>query len=114
VGSVLSWDGFGSTSSDESKSRDFANGGGNVKIAADKTYSVMVEADIPEARDISNLSVNGQEMECLAPPGTKLLVERIIDEADQPEGSLTNAPAATAWKRVYLCPPKWVKVVPQK
>lgn len=100
VGKEIVYEAFVSSAVAAHVARQFANGQSDLKLPADATISVFVEADILDARDIMALSVYGAtEQEWLVPPGTKLIVESIEDDTVQEDG---EPPAATAWKKVYL------------
>lgn len=99
VGKQIPVEAFMSQSVSEDVARGFADGGGNVQLAADATISVFVEVAVHDARDISEMSVYGaSEAEWLLPPGGKLVVDTIVDDSVKNRG----APPATAWKKVRM------------
>jgi hypothetical protein len=99
VGKQIPVEAFISQSVSKDVARGFADGGGNVKLAADATISVFVEVDVHDARDISEMSIYGaDEAEWLLPPGGKLVVDTIGDDSVRNRG----VPAATAWKKVRM------------
>lgn len=99
VGKQIPVEAFISQSVSKDVARGFADGGGNVQLGPDATVSVFVEVDVHDARDISEMSIYGAtEAEWLLPPGGKLVVDRIEDDAVRNPGT----PVATVWKKVRM------------
>jgi len=65
----------------------------------DATVSVLLEADVTDARDIMDISIfDTLEKEWLLAPGAKLRVERIEDDPQQDGGTS----AGHGLEKVYL------------
>src|SRR5262249_19735077 len=99
VGQEITYEAFVSQTTAEHVARGFADGGGDFAPPDDATTSVFVQAFVTDARDVMALSVYGDgEKELLVPPGTKLRVEKIEDDAKREVGR----PPAKQWKKVTL------------
>jgi hypothetical protein len=90
---------FSSASKVRAKAQTFADGtGGNFSPPADRTVSVVFVVVMNNGRDISKLSVMGDEKEVLILPGAVFKVDRVVR---MPRGSEGN-PKATDWYTVFL------------
>ena len=100
-GAVLTDQAFVSRSTNKAEAEKFADGGGSVEIKPDQTVRVLVTTQVFEGRDIKAISVNKKEDEWLMLPDSSYRIERIESPANGPEGR-DDAPAATAWRNVYM------------